>query len=67
MLFKLINSHSDKLFNTFTSRRTDSKEVIEFVIGNLIGETGSGKVSELKTNKDDKDDKDDRINEKEQQ
>ena len=40
----LNSSTSDKLFNTFTSRRTDSKEVIEFVIEKQIGETGSGKV-----------------------
>ena len=30
----------------------DSKEVIEFVIDKQIGETGSGKIYKLKTNKD---------------
>ena len=55
----------DKLFNTFISRRTDSKNVIEFVIETQISETGSGKVYELKTNKDDE--SNDRNDEKEQQ
>ena len=41
----------DKLFNTFTSRRTDNREVIEFVIEKQIGKAGSGKIYELKTNK----------------
>ena len=61
----LNSSTSDKLSNTFTSRRTDRKEVIEFVIEKQIGETGSGKVYELKTNKDDE--SNDRNDEKEQQ
>ena len=48
-----LNSNTfDKLFNTVTSRRTDIREVIEFVIEKQIGETGSGKIYELKMNKD---------------
>ena len=61
-----LNSNtSNKLFNTFTSRRTDSREVIEFVIEKQIGETGSEKIYELKTNKDGE--SNDRNDEKEQQ
>ena len=43
----------------------DSKEVIEFVIDKQIGETGSGKIYKLKTNKDGE--SNDRNYEKEQQ
>ena len=61
-----LNSNiSDKLFNTFTSRRTDNKEVIVFAIEKQIRTTGLGKVYELKTNKDGE--TNDRNNEKEQQ
>ena len=56
---------SDKLFNTFTSRRTDNREVIEFVIEKQIRETGSRKIYELKTNKGGE--SNDRNDEKEQQ
>ena len=56
---------SDKLFNTFTRRRTDNREVIEFVIEQQIGETGSGKIYEVKTNKDGE--SNDKNDEKEQQ
>ena len=52
---------SDKLFNTFTSRRTDNREAIEFV----IEKTGSRKIFELKTKKDGE--PNDRNDEKKQQ
>ena len=61
----LNSSTSDKLFNTFTSRRMGIREVIEFVIEKQIGETGSGKIYELKMNKDGE--SNDRNDEKEQQ
>ena len=43
---------SDKLFNTFTSRRTEQEDKIEFIIEKQVGETASGQVYELQTNKD---------------
>ena len=61
-----LNSNTnDKLFITFTSRRTDSREVKELVIEKHIGETGSGKIFGLKRNKDSE--SNDRNDEKEQQ
>ena len=45
-------SDSDKLFNTFVSRRTDDKDQLKFIIEKQVGETVSGQVSELKTNQD---------------
>ena len=43
---------SDKLFNTFVSRRKDDKDQLKFVIQKQVGETGSGQVYKLKTNQD---------------
>ena len=34
------------------SRRTDNKDQLKFIIEKQVGETGSGQVSELKTNQD---------------
>ena len=48
----LNSSTSDKLFDTFISKRTDKKDQIEFVTEKQVGETASGKVYELQTNKD---------------
>ena len=45
-------NNSDKLFNTFVSRRTNDKDSINFVIVKQVGETASGQVYELKTNRD---------------
>ena len=50
----LNSSTSDKLFNTFVSRRTDDKDQLKFVIEKQVGETGSGQVYELRTNQDGK-------------
>ena len=46
----LNSNNSDKLFNTFVSKRTDDKDSINFVIAKQVGETASGQVYELKTN-----------------
>ena len=48
----LNSSTSDKLFDTFISKRTDKKDQIEFVTEKQVGETASEKVYELQTNKD---------------
>ena len=48
----LNSSTSDKLFDTFTSRRREQEDKIEFIIEKKVGETASGKVYELQTNKD---------------
>ena len=48
----LNSSTSDKLFNTFVSRRTDDKDQLKFVIEKQVGETGSGQVYILKNNLD---------------
>ena len=45
-------STSDKLFDTFTSRRTEQEDKIEFIIENQVGETAPTQVYELQTNKD---------------
>ena len=45
-------SNSDKLFNTFVSKRTDEKGSINFVIVKQVGETAPGQVYELKRNRD---------------
>ena len=50
----LNSSTSDKLFNTFVSRRTDDKDQLKFVIEKQVGETGSGQLHELRTNQDGK-------------
>ena len=63
--YYLNSNTSDKLFNTFTSRRTDHKEVIESVIEKQITTAGLGKIYELKMNKDGE--ANDRNDEKEQQ
>ena len=46
----LNSNNSDKLFNTFVSKRTDDKDSINFVIAKHVGEIASGQVYELKTN-----------------
>ena len=56
---------SDKLFNTFLSKRTDNRDQIEFVIEKQVGETDSGQVYEQQTKRDSK--LDDRVSEREQQ
>ena len=48
----LNSSTSDKLFNTFVSRRTDDKDQLKFVIEKQVRGTGSGQVYELRTNQD---------------
>ena len=45
-------STSDKLFATFTSRRTEQEDKIEFIIENQVGETAPTQVYELQANKD---------------
>ena len=42
----------DKLFDMFTSRRTEQEDKIEFIIEKQVGETASGQVCERQTNKD---------------
>ena len=61
----LNSSTSDKLFNTFVSKRTDDSDQIEFIIEKKVGETDSGQVYKLQTKHDGK--SDDRFNEWEQQ
>ena len=46
----LNSNNSDKLFNTFVSKRTGDKDSINFVIVKQVGETASDQVCELKTN-----------------
>ena len=46
------SSTSDKLFDMFTSRRTEQEDKIEFIIEKQVGETASGQVYELQMNKD---------------
>ena len=48
----LNSSTSDKLFDTFTSRRTGQEDKIEFIIEKQVGETALGQVYKLQTNKD---------------
>ena len=48
----LNSSTWDKLLDTFTSRRTEQEDKIEFIIEKQVGETASGQVYELQTNKD---------------
>ena len=48
----LNSSTSDKLFNTFVSKRTDDKDSINFIIEKQVGETASGQVYKLKANQD---------------
>ena len=48
----LNSSTSEKLFDSFTSRRREQEDKIEFIIKKQVGETASGKVYELQTNKD---------------
>ena len=48
----LNSSTSDKVFNTFVSRRTDDADKIKFVLEKQMGETDSGQVYKLKTNQD---------------
>ena len=45
-------NNSDKLFGTFVIKRTDEKDSINFVIDKQVGETPSGQVYRLKTNRD---------------
>ena len=40
----LNSSTSDKVFNTFVSRRTDDTDKIKFVLEKWMGETDSGQV-----------------------
>ena len=58
-------STSDKLFNTFVSKRTDDSDHIEFIIKKQVGETDSGQVYELQTKRVGK--SDDRVSESKQQ
>ena len=48
----LNSSTLDKLFDTFTSRRLDQEDKIEFIIEKQVRETASGQLYELQTNKD---------------
>ena len=48
----LNSSTSDKLFDTFISRRREQEDKIEYIIEKQVGEIASGKVYELQTNKD---------------
>ena len=48
----LNSTTSNKLFDTFTSRRTEQEDKIEFIIGKQVGETALGQIYELQTNKD---------------
>ena len=48
----LNSSTSDKLFDTFTSRRTEQEDKIEFIIEKQVGETALEQVYELQANKD---------------
>ena len=48
----LNSSTSDKLFNTFVSKRTDDKDSINFIIEKQVGETAFGQVYKLKANQD---------------
>ena len=52
----LNSSTSDKLFNTFLSKRTENSDQIQFIIEKQVGETDSGQVYELQTNRDAKSD-----------
>ena len=52
----LNSSTSDKLFNTFLSKRTENSDQIQFIIEKQVGETVSGQVYELQTNRDAKSD-----------
>ena len=45
---------SRKLFDMFTSRKTEQEDKIEFMIEKQVGETVSGQVYKLQTNKDGK-------------
>ena len=45
-------NNSDKLLNTFVSKRKDEKDSINFVIVKQVGEIASGQVYELKTSPD---------------
>ena len=44
-------NNSDKLFNTFVSKRTDDKDSINFVTVKQVEKTASNQVYELKTNR----------------
>ena len=61
----LNSSTSDKLFNTFVSKRTDDSDHIEFIIEKQVGETDSEQVYEPQTKHDGK--LDDRVSESKQQ
>ena len=48
--YYLNSKNSDKLFNTFVSKRSDDEDSINFIIAKQVGETASGQVNGLKTN-----------------
>ena len=56
---------SDKLFNTFVSKRTDDSNKIQFIIEKQVRETDSEQVYKLQTKSDGK--SDDTVSESEQQ
>ena len=63
--YSYLNSKtSDKLFNTFMSKRTNDSDQIEFIMEKQVGETDSGQVNKLQAKRDDK--SDDRVSEFEQ-
>ena len=45
----LNSNNSDKLFNTFVSKRTDDKDSINFIKAKQVEETAPGQVYELKS------------------
>ena len=63
--YSYLNSKtSDKLFNTFMSKRTNDSDQIEFIMEKQVGETDSGQINKLQAKHDDK--SDDRVSEFEQ-
>ena len=58
-------STSDKLFNTFVSKRTEDSDHIQFITEKQVGGTELGQVYEIQTKRDGK--SDDRVSESEQQ
>ena len=64
--YSYLNSKaSDKLFNTFVSKRTNDSDQIEFIMEKQVEETDLGQVNKLQAKRDDK--SDDRVSEFEQQ
>ena len=64
--YSYLNSKaSDKLFNTFVSKRTNDSDQIEFIMEKQVEETDLGQVNKLQAKRDDK--SDDRVSEFEQE